>query len=119
MCGTLARENVVSKLGSILPISSSNGEVFSGYWNNHARSETLEKWTSQGWKEGKLEVSSYTEGKGSKEKVFFIPQDKAIKIIYHSERFLHAANPFCVVTRESSTSEEKAVHDRFPVLVDK
>lgn len=121
MCGRLKLEKIAGKIGMISPVESLRGEVFQGTWNNHARVETLEKFTSNGWKEGSLpSVTSYTEGHEDKEKEFPVPAGKAIKVVYQPNILTsQGTNPFNIVTREASTEEEKAIHNRWPVLIDK
>ncbi|HLX52807.1 MAG TPA: hypothetical protein VKR58_02645 [Aquella sp.] len=83
-------------------------------WNGHGRSETLYKWTGQGWKVGYLaDVVAYTEGHAPPVE-FKVPEGKHIKVIYRDDI---ATKPFNIVTRPATLEEQaKAKHDRFPVI---
>lgn len=123
ICGVLKHENrnLILK-GALTEIhDQETGKDFKGFWSNHARQETLDKWTSAGWKEGQLSsIKSYTEGYGPQQKEFDVPQGKAIKIIYHPGISTPGGGvPFQIVTRDAVGEVEVSTHPRFPVLVDK
>jgi hypothetical protein len=116
MCGTLKHEKIAKKLGNPLIIDT-GGLDTDGFWNGHAREESLDRWIRQGWKEGKLHgVTSYTEGKPAVE--FSVPNGKSLKVLFHPELTKDGRHPVQVVTREA-VGDELRVHPRFPRLVDK
>ena len=135
MCGRLRREhnaeragnqvgvvtnNNWSERGECLPITLANGETKQAEWNGHARSETLEGWTSKGWKECDLHVGSYTEG--VLHTPFLVPANNVIKAIFREVNFSLIDGStrlvFNIVTRDA-VGNEKLVHPRFPQIVPK
>ncbi len=114
MCGSLKHENVKHLIGTIIPAKGEVGS-FQGKWTGHARSETLEKWTVNGWKVGHIAVTGFTEGKANVK--YNIPEGRGIKIIYQEQIKVGNAHPFHIVTRAAISEREKQVHPRFPVLV--
>jgi hypothetical protein len=119
MCGSLRRENLDKKIGNpvyypgkLVPIIDNSGKESEAFWNGHAREETLqEKFLNRGWKEGKLNVTHYTEGYKDKRKVYQVPTHQKIKIVYRQSET--GRTIFNIVTREAK-DKELEVHPRFP-----
>jgi hypothetical protein len=92
-------------------------------WNGFARGEALQDWLKNGWKEGTLEVESFTE-KGHH---FSLPPGKRIKIIVLQKE----KDFFNIVTRpaygkkddkdsftagKKDSPSESEIHGRWPRL---
>jgi hypothetical protein len=122
MCGSLRRENNNHRMGnpepsyipgSKVPMTDAQGNVSEGYWNGHARSETLEPlFINKGWKPGYLNVAEYTEGHKGNRKVYAVPSGQRMKIIYRD--IPGRGRIFNIVTREAR-GKEIEVHPRFPL----
>lgn len=124
MCGSLRKQNSNKHLGNpepnyipgaSVPINDSEGKESSAFWNGHAREETLkEKFIDRGWKEGKLDITHYTEGYKGSRKVYQVPTGQRIKIVYRQSET--GRTIFNIVTREAR-GKELDVHPRFPLCV--
>ena len=121
MCGSLRRENLDKQLGnpvpfytpgSSCPMIDANGKSIEGFWNGHAREETLQdKFLSKGYSEGRLDVTHYTEGHKGNRKMYQVPTGQRIKVVY--KRIPNGKTIFHIVTREA-VGRELEVHPRFP-----
>jgi hypothetical protein len=98
---------VKGRIGSKFDLESGG----QGTWQGHARSESLYKWTDNGWAITWLPAKSYTEGHRP-EVSFDVPEGKRIKVIYLPNK---PGKPFNIVTKEAN-SEQVKVHNRFPVI---
>jgi hypothetical protein len=120
MCGSLRHENTAKNLKPNDPVAVKSGSDhwINGFWNGHAREETLENWTSKGWKEGTMPgITGYTEGYKEKQKEFDVPKGKVIKVIYNPSISMMGRNPVQIVTRDAQ-GDEKLTHPRFPRVID-
>jgi hypothetical protein len=124
MCGSLKRENMDKRIGhpvpnyfpgNSVPILDNEGKASEAFWNGHAREESLqEKFLSRGWKEGRLDVTHYSEGYQEKRKVYQVPTNEKIKIVYRQSET--GKTIFNIVTRDAR-GEELNVHPRFPKCI--
>lgn len=122
MCGSLRREELNKRLGnpepmytrgSTVPMFTETGDPIEGYWNSHARIETLEGlFIQKGWKLGKLDVTHYTEGHKGQRKIYSVPHGQRIKVIYKDVP--NRGIIFNIITREAR-GKELEIHPRFPV----
>jgi hypothetical protein len=80
MCGGIKYSPTVkNKRGDMLPIEFGDRTI-NARWNDHARSESLYKFTDKGWVIAWLPAKTYTEGHNP-EVEFQVPEGKRIKVV--------------------------------------
>lgn len=112
MCGTIAYENITSKIGNLITYKDNQGSYHKAYWYGHAREESTQPPNST---RVIIPADSYTE-KGIS---FEVPVNCAIDAwLIESPNFPHGGKGIFIITRQALPVELARVrHSRHPRFV--